>query len=78
MENKLQQLLEEAHALVKRVSVNEIISSHDDYCIIDVRELAGLALTTAEKPHSPLENCSGTWVSDIRRCFEDLCCEESI
>jgi len=38
MENKLQQLLEEAHALVKRVSVNEIISSHDDYCIIDVRE----------------------------------------
>ena len=38
MENKLQQVLEEAHALVKRVSVNEIISSHDDYCIIDVRE----------------------------------------
>ena len=38
MENKLQQLLEEAHALVKRVSVNEIISIHDEYCIIDVRE----------------------------------------
>ena len=42
MENKLQQLLEEAHALVKRVSVNEIIPSQDNYCIIDVREPAEL------------------------------------
>ena len=38
MENKLQQLLEEAHALVKRVSANEVIPSQDNYCIIDVRE----------------------------------------
>ena len=42
MENKLQKLLEEAHALVKRVSVNEIIPSQDNYCIIDVREPAEL------------------------------------
>ena len=38
MENKLQQLLEEAHSLVKRVSVNDIMTSQGNYCIIDVRE----------------------------------------
>ena len=38
MENKLQQLLEEAHKLVTRVTPAEIITNLDDYCIIDVRE----------------------------------------
>ena len=38
MDKKLQQLLEEAHAIVSRVAPSDILDNHENYCIIDVRE----------------------------------------
>ena len=38
MDKTLQQLLEEAHAMVSRVAPSDILDNPENYCILDVRE----------------------------------------